>query len=96
MSRHPRAASPEHLREIADSLPAAELHLAAFHPCGSARMGADQQTCPVGREGRLRGTHGVYVADASVLPSCPTVNPQITIMAMALAIGQRIRDTAGR
>jgi choline dehydrogenase-like flavoprotein len=30
--------------------------------------------------------HGVYVADASVLPTCPEVNPQLTIMAMALAV----------
>ena len=26
---------------------------------------------------------GLFVSDASVLPGCPTVNPQITIMAFA-------------
>jgi choline dehydrogenase-like flavoprotein len=38
----------------------------------------------------LRGVRGVWVADASVLPTCPEVNPQMTIMAMAQAIAQGI------
>jgi choline dehydrogenase-like flavoprotein len=33
---------------------------------------------------------GVWVTDASILPSCATVNPQVTIMAMALAVADRI------
>jgi choline dehydrogenase-like flavoprotein len=62
------------------------LHLAAFHPTGSARAGADESLHPVDRDGRLRGVRGVWVCDASVLPSCPTVNPQVSIMAVALHI----------
>jgi choline dehydrogenase-like flavoprotein len=69
--------------------PASALHLAAFHPTGSARMGTDPQRCPVDPAGRLRGADGVWVADASVLPTCPEVNPQLTIMAMALTIAAR-------
>jgi choline dehydrogenase-like flavoprotein len=49
-------------------------------------MGADDQRSPVDTDGRLRGIDGVWVADGSVLPTCPEVNPQISIMAMALAI----------
>jgi choline dehydrogenase-like flavoprotein len=60
--------------------------LAAFHPTGTARMGADPATAPVDPAGRLRGVRGVYVADAATLPTCPQVNPQIAIMAMALQI----------
>jgi choline dehydrogenase-like flavoprotein len=66
------------------------LHVAAFHPTGTARMGADAQCHPVDAAGRLRGVRGVWVADASVLPTCPEVNPQMTIMAMAQAIAQGI------
>ncbi len=66
------------------------LHVAAFHPTGTARMGADDQCHPVDAAGRLRGVRGVWVADASVLPTCPEVNPQMTIMAMAQAIAQGI------
>jgi choline dehydrogenase-like flavoprotein len=65
---------------------ARHLHVAAFHPTGTARMGADDQRCPVDADGRLRGVDGVWVADGSVLPTCPEVNPQVSIMAMALAI----------
>jgi choline dehydrogenase-like flavoprotein len=68
------------------------LHLAAFHPCGTARAGADPRSCPVDPAGRLRGVEGVWIADASILPSSPTVNPQVTIMALALGVG----EAAGR
>jgi hypothetical protein len=66
------------------------LHVAAFHPTGTARMGADDQRAPVDPDGRLRGVDGVWVADGSVLPTCPEVNPQVSIMAMALAIAEGI------
>lgn len=63
-----------------------ELHLAAFHPTGTVRMGGNAARAPVDATGRLRGVGGVYVADAALLPSCPTVNPQLSVMAMALAV----------
>src|SRR5205814_9337260 len=71
LRRRPVVASPDELDEVASSIAARDLHLAAFHPTGSARMGGDAQTCPVHVDGRLRGVEGVYVADASVLPSWP-------------------------
>lgn len=64
------------------------LRLAAFHPTGSAAAGSDPARHPVDPEGRLRGIDGVWVADASVLPSCPSVNPQISIMAVAAGVGE--------
>jgi choline dehydrogenase-like flavoprotein len=66
------------------------LHLAAFHPTGTAAAGADEQRCPVDETGQLRGVDGVWVADASILPSCPEVNPQVSIMALALAVADEI------
>ncbi|MHB8671914.1 MAG: GMC oxidoreductase, partial [Acidimicrobiales bacterium] len=66
------------------------LHVAAFHPSGSAGAGSDPGRHPVGPDGRLRGVEGVWVADASVLPSCPGVNPQLSVMAAALAIADQI------
>lgn len=70
-----------------------QLHVAAFHPTGTARMGADDQRAPVDPEGRLRGVDGVWVADGSVLPTCPEVNPQVSIMAMALAVADGMVTT---
>lgn len=72
------------------------LHLAAFHPTGTAAAGADEQLCPVDETGRLRGVDGVWVADASILPSCPEVNPQLSIMAMALAVADQMAERRGQ
>jgi choline dehydrogenase-like flavoprotein len=77
--------------EIERALPSVDvrrMRLAAFHPTGSAAAGADAARHPVGPEGRLRGVEGVWVADGSVLPSCPGVNPQISIMAVAAGVGE--------
>ncbi|HVM39798.1 MAG TPA: GMC family oxidoreductase [Acidimicrobiia bacterium] len=79
--------------ELADAVAGASarsLHLAAFHPTGTARMGADPEWAPVDPTGRLRGIDGVWVADASAVPTCPEVNPQITIMALAHAVADGV------
>ncbi|MGE6737056.1 GMC oxidoreductase, partial [Streptomyces sp. NPDC059900] len=41
------------------------------------------------------GVHGVLIADGSVLPACPEVNPQLSIMAAALAITERYVEGEG-
>lgn len=64
------------------------LRLGGFHPTGTAAAGADPSRHPVDPHGRLRGVDGVWIADGSILPSCPSVNPQISIMAMAMGVGQ--------
>jgi hypothetical protein len=77
--------------EIVSALTAIDvrrLRLAAFHPTGTTSAGSDPARHPVDPEGRLRGVEGVWVADASILPSCPGVNPQISIMAAALGVGE--------
>lgn len=78
------------LQEVLQRSDPRSLHLAAFHPTGTAAAGADPQTCPVDATGRLRGIDGVWVADASILPSCPEVNPQVSIMAMALGVADEV------
>ncbi len=57
----------------------------AFHPHGTLGIGR-----VVDAELRLSGTDSVYVADASVLPESPGVNPQVSIMALALRLGERL------
>jgi len=84
----PRARSAAGLRELLNGVTARQLHLSAFHPTGTVALGADPQTAPAGPDGRLRGVRGVLIADGSALPSCPEVNPQLTIMATALAVSR--------
>jgi len=66
------------------------LHLAAFHPTGTAGAGGDPERFPVDGTGRLRGVSGVWVCDASAVPTCPEVNPQVSVMALSLAFADGI------
>ncbi|MBT2391980.1 GMC family oxidoreductase [Streptomyces sp. ISL-1] len=82
----PRARTLSELDEILAHVGPSRLHLSAYHPTGTVSAGADAQRFPAGPCGRLRGVQGVLIADASVLPGCPEVNPQLSIMAAALAV----------
>ncbi|MEU6082432.1 GMC family oxidoreductase [Streptomyces sp. NPDC047108] len=82
----PRARSMAELEELLSGVSASQLHVTAFHPTGTVAMGTDPEVSPADTEGRLRGVDGVLIADGSLLPSCPEVNPQVTIMAAVLAV----------
>ncbi|MFJ9817449.1 GMC family oxidoreductase N-terminal domain-containing protein [Streptomyces sp. NPDC101151] len=84
----PRVRSLRELDAVLAGASARQLHLSAYHPTGTVAAGADPERFPADPWGRLRGVHGVLVADASVLPSCPQVNPQLSIMAAALAVAE--------
>ena len=60
-----------------------ELTLMAFHPMGTARADARPAHGVVDGDLKLHGAEGVYVCDASILPSSLGVNPQETVMALA-------------
>lgn len=85
----PRARTPAQLEALLDTVTARHLHVSAFHPTGTAAAGADPERSPADPDGRLRGVDGVLISDGSVLPSCPEVNPQLSIMAAALAVTER-------
>ncbi|WP_406261012.1 GMC family oxidoreductase N-terminal domain-containing protein [Streptomyces nigra] len=85
----PRARTMAELEALLAGVSVRQLHVSAFHPTGTAAAGADEDRSPADPEGRLRGVRGVLIADGSVLPSCPEVNPQLSIMAAALAITDR-------
>ncbi|HEX4465272.1 MAG TPA: GMC family oxidoreductase [Solirubrobacterales bacterium] len=84
----PPVRSETELEAAMQHLDVRRLRLAGFHPSGTAAAGSDPTRHPVDPEGRLRGIEGVWVADGSILPSCPGVNPQISIMAMAAGVGE--------
>lgn len=64
-------------------------HNTVYHPAGSVRMGADDDTMsPLDARLRVKGVKGLRVADASVMPELVTVNPNITTM----MIGERAAD----
>jgi choline dehydrogenase-like flavoprotein len=59
----------------------------AFHPLGTARAGADPARSVVAPDLQVHGVRGLYVADGAAVPSSPQVNPQVTIMALAVRLG---------
>jgi len=67
-----------------------------FHPMGTCRMGSDPATSVVGPYGEVHGVRNLFLADASVFPSCVRVNPQVTIMAFATRTARHILANSDR
>jgi hypothetical protein len=65
------------------SLDAADILTLSAHQSGSCPTGLDPTTSVVNGRGRLHDCSGVYVADASALPTAPGVNPMVSIEAYA-------------
>ncbi|HET7462002.1 MAG TPA: GMC family oxidoreductase, partial [Longimicrobium sp.] len=66
------------------------LGVLSAHVNGTCRIGADPRTSGCTPDGERHGVPGLYVADGSILPTAPGVNPQETIMALATVIAERI------
>ncbi|MBI2390631.1 MAG: GMC family oxidoreductase [Deltaproteobacteria bacterium] len=64
--------------------------LAAPHPAGGARMGSDRKTSVVGFDHRVHGTDNLFVADPSVFPNGPSVDPSVTIMAFSYVAAEHV------
>ena len=81
--------SPDEIDEkLPLDIPARALITIASHPMGSCRMGGSPDTSVIDPWGRVWAWDNLYVADASVFPSSLGVNPQVTVMAMGLLVGQ--------
>ena len=70
----------------------AALRLEAFHPMGTARMGSNPRRSVVDPSGQSHDVPGLYVSDASVLPTALGANPMLTIMACARHIARGLAD----
>ena len=70
-----------------------ELRLEAFHPMGTARISGDEGAGVCDARGAVRGTEGLYVADASLFPGAAHVNPMMTIIAFAKQVAAGVAET---
>lgn len=66
-----------------------------YHPSGTAPMGPDGDAMAVcdGR-GRVRGVSGLYVADASLMPTIPTSNTHLPTLMIGERMGEWLRASA--
>jgi choline dehydrogenase-like flavoprotein len=92
---HPIVRSMDELERVcsAQSEPGS-LELFTVHLMGTARMGADPESSVVDVSGQLWELPGCYVADASLFPTAIGVNPQLTIMALATRVAERVELAA--
>lgn len=67
------------------------IELFTVHMMGTCRMGSRPHDSVVSLSGELWDLPGCYVADASLFPTAVGVNPQVTIMALATRVAQRLQ-----
>jgi choline dehydrogenase len=68
-----------------------------YHPCGTARMGAPGDAMAVVDQwGRAHAVDGLVVADASILPTVPRANTNLTSIMVGERIGEWLRTEPSR
>jgi gluconate 2-dehydrogenase alpha chain len=60
------------------------------HDLGGCRMGEDPASSVVDGDLRVHDTPGLYVFGGASFPSCPGVNPTLTIWAVCLRAAERL------
>jgi choline dehydrogenase-like flavoprotein len=73
-----------------ESIPARRFECSSQHPLGTCRMAPDPDSGVVGPDGKVFGVEGLYIVDGSILPTSLGVNPQLTIMALAMRLAARM------
>lgn len=63
------------------------------HPMGTMRMGHDPSTSATDRFGRVHGVRNLYVGGGCLYPTGGSVNPTLTMHALALRSSQKIINT---
>jgi choline dehydrogenase len=63
-----------------------------FHPCGTVGMGpADDPDAVVDQYGRCRAVDNLVVADASIMPTVPRANTNLTCIMIGEMVGEWLR-----
>jgi choline dehydrogenase-like flavoprotein len=78
----PTLQAPSDLEPFRAGIPHGKVNVTSIHLFSSCPMGEDQSRCVVDSYGKHHAVSNLYINDASMLPACPGVNPQATIMAI--------------
>jgi choline dehydrogenase-like flavoprotein len=73
----------DQIDQFAASVDTSQLSINSAHPQGGNAISPGPETGVVDAELRVHGWENLYVCDASVFPTAVTVNPQLTVMALA-------------
>jgi choline dehydrogenase-like flavoprotein len=76
-------------------LHASAFDISAYHPLGTCSVGTNPARSVLGPDFETHEVERLFVADGSAVPSALGVNPQMTIMAMALKAGEIIDGRLG-
>jgi len=80
----PEITSPRQISEVLTGpVKASDLEMMAFHPMGTCRMGTRPDRSVTDPWGETFDVKNLFVADASLFPSCLGVNPMQSIMGFA-------------
>jgi choline dehydrogenase-like flavoprotein len=69
-------------------LPASRIECMSFHPLGTARMSTTREAGVVKPTGETWDVENLFVLDGSVLPTSVSVNSQVPIMTVSLALAR--------
>jgi len=66
-----------------------------YHPCGTAPIGSEDDPLAVADQyGRVFGIEGLFIADASIMPTIPRANTNIPTIMIGERFGEWFRDGA--
>jgi choline dehydrogenase len=66
-----------------------------YHPCGTAPMGSDPASAATDERGQVFGIRGLYIADASLMPTIPSSNIHLPSLMIAERIAEWLRPELG-
>jgi choline dehydrogenase-like flavoprotein len=87
----PYKLAPDEIDQLKDAPLDPRAYVAILsHLFGGCMMGKDPARSVCDGRGRVHGYEGLYIADASAIPTNLGVNPQHTIMALARHFAEQI------
>lgn len=85
----PIVRSRRDLAALTERFTATSAAVMTVHLCSTVPMGENTDVAGADSHGRVHGTENVYVNDASLLPDAPGVNPQASVMSIAIRNARR-------
>ena len=88
--------APEQITQEVQRLTRRTAELMTVHVCSSVPMGEDRARCAVDSFGASHEVAGLYVNDASIINEAPGINPQGTLMALAIRNAEHFLRSRGQ